>query len=131
MASPTIGEYMTASPHTVGQEQKLSVAHALMRKHRIRHLPVLHGGKLVGVVTLRDLDWIESFKDSDPEQIPVEEAMSSNVYLVSEETPLLEVIGFMHEHNITSALVGTQFEVRGVFTTNDALVPLLEFLKKA
>ncbi|MBL4637348.1 MAG: CBS domain-containing protein, partial [Kofleriaceae bacterium] len=56
---------MTKSPHTVGQEQSLSRAHEIMRKYTIRHLPVLHGGHLVGVVSLQDLDLTESLKDVD------------------------------------------------------------------
>lgn len=41
-------EAMTASPHTIGREQALTVAWDLMRKFNIRHLPVLDGGKLIG-----------------------------------------------------------------------------------
>lgn len=129
MPVPTVGDYMSASPHTIGQEQTLSVAHKLMRKHSIRHLPVLHGGALVGVVTLRDLDWIENLKGTDPSSMPVEEAMSPEVYVVLEKTPLIEVVRYMRQHRITSAIVGTPVDVRGVFTTNDALAPLIEFLE--
>ena len=38
----TIRDYMTESPHTIGSEQTLAMAHTLMREHSIRHLPVLH-----------------------------------------------------------------------------------------
>jgi acetoin utilization protein AcuB len=54
-AIPHVERYMTTSPHTVGQDQKLSQAHKIMRAHEIRHLPVLQGGKLVGVLSDRDL----------------------------------------------------------------------------
>ena len=45
----TISDRMTPTPHLIGAEQSLKAAHALMRSHDIRHLPVLHGGKLIGV----------------------------------------------------------------------------------
>ena len=49
---------MSAGPHTIGREQSLAAAKQLMHKSHVRHLPVLHGGKLVGVLSERDLDVI-------------------------------------------------------------------------
>ena len=48
MTAPKISDFMTASPHLIGAEQPLARAHDIMRKNDLRHLPVLHGGKLVG-----------------------------------------------------------------------------------
>ena len=47
---PTIQRYMTTSPQTIGAEQSLKKAHEIMREHGIRHLPVMHGNRLVGVI---------------------------------------------------------------------------------
>src|SRR5437879_4833811 len=55
MTTTTIRDYMTPAPHTIGVEQPLAVAAALMQAHHIRHLPVLHGGKLVGILSERDV----------------------------------------------------------------------------
>ena len=38
---PKISVYMTTEPHTIGADQTMAHAHAVMREHRIRHLPVL------------------------------------------------------------------------------------------
>ena len=54
MTDPTSAELMTPSPHGIRQEQPLSAGYRSMREHRNRHLPVLHGGKLVGVSSQRD-----------------------------------------------------------------------------
>jgi acetoin utilization protein AcuB len=51
----TVERFMTRSPLTIGQDQPLAAAHRMMREHRVRHLPVLDGGMLVGVVSQRDL----------------------------------------------------------------------------
>lgn len=52
----TVGELMTRSSLvTITETQNLSKAEELLRLHRIRHLPVVRGGKLVGLVTHRDL----------------------------------------------------------------------------
>ena len=48
-AKASISEFMTAQPHSIGQEQTLAAAADQMRKLNVRHLPVLHGGKLVGL----------------------------------------------------------------------------------
>jgi acetoin utilization protein AcuB len=46
---PIVQKYMTTSPHTIGDDQPMALAHQIMREHHIRHLPVLHGSKIVGL----------------------------------------------------------------------------------
>lgn len=116
-----IADYMTKSPAMIGSEQKLSLAHELMRKKRIRHLPVLHGGKLVGIVSLRDLHLVETLPDVDPADVTVEEAMSPDVYAVESDTPLKQVAAEMAKRKLGSAVVMKGPKVVGVFTTVDAL----------
>ena len=78
---------MTTSPHSIGVEQSLATAHAMMREHEIRHLPVLHGGKLLGILTDRNLGLVESLAGVDPTKVKVEDAMSTVVYAVGPEQP--------------------------------------------
>lgn len=127
---PHISRYMTASPYSIGQEQKLAQAHKLMRSHNIRHLPVLHGGKLVGVLSDRDLHLIESLRDVDTEDAVVEEAMSPTVYTVAPDATLDEVVREMSEHKYGCAVVVENSKVVGVFTTVDALRAFAELLGK-
>lgn len=47
---------MTANPFTVGPDNTLPEAMALMEQHRIRHLPVLEDGRVVGVLSQGDID---------------------------------------------------------------------------
>jgi acetoin utilization protein AcuB len=125
---PPIRKYMSTSPHTIGKDQTLAKAHAMLREHKIRHLPVLDGGKLVGIVTDRDLRLIETLKDVDPEKVTVEDAMSQDVYVVSPESPLDEVARDMAEHKYGSAVVMQNGKVVGIFTTVDGMVALHELL---
>ena len=53
----------------------MAAAHRLMRRHKIRHLPILQEGKLVGVLSQRDLYFLETLKDVNPEEVNVSEAM--------------------------------------------------------
>jgi acetoin utilization protein AcuB len=122
----TIAEWMTKSPHLIGAEQSMQAAHELMRLHAIRHLPVLHGGKLVGMLSQRDLHLVESLPGVDPKKVRVEEAMSQEVYAVPPTTPLREVVRTMAERKLGSAVVLEGRTVIGVFTTVDALALLAE-----
>lgn len=129
----TVGDFMTRGAHSIGQQQTMEEAHKLMRNHRIRHLPVLHGGKLVGMVTERDLHLMESLKEVNPAEVTVEDAMSLEVYTVSEEAPLAEVASVMHRRKLGSAVItdARGGKVIGVFTTTDALRALSSALTKA
>lgn len=129
-AIPRVDKFMTASPHTIGVDQPLSQAHATMGKHRIRHLPVLRGGKLVGVLTDRDLHLVETLKDVVPEEVAVEDAMSSNVYAVSPDAPLDEVAAEMAEHKYGCAVVMDNQHVVGVLTTVDLANALATVLRQ-
>src|SRR4051812_12346783 len=102
---PTIQKYMTTTPHSIGVDQTLAKAHDMMRTHRIRHLPVLTGGRLVGLVTERDLHVVESFKGVDPHTVTVEEAMATSVYAVTPESQLDEVVAMMGAKRYGAAVV--------------------------
>ena len=117
--SPIV-DFMTPMPHTVGSEQTITFAQQLMDKHGIRHLPVLHGGELYGVVSDRDLGMIAGLNEVNPDQTTVEEAMTQDAYTVSKDTPLLDVLQEMLEHKYGSAIVVDNGKVVGVFTTTDA-----------
>ncbi len=117
---PHIKKYMTTDVQTIGDEQPMSIAHRLMREQRIRHLPVLHQGKLVGVVTDRDLRMVETLRDVDPTRVSVSEAMTSDVYTVSPDASLDEVVSAMAKAKYGSAVVVDHGHVVGIFTTVDA-----------
>jgi len=112
---------MTANPHTIGREQPLAAAWEMMQEHRIRHLPVLHGGELVGVLTANELRVVEALPGVDSAVVKCEEAVAGDSYTVSPETPLSEVVAHMADHKISSAIVVNHGKVAGVFTIDDAL----------
>ena len=129
MAKRTVGEFMTSIPYTIGSDQTLAAATHKLRELQVRHLPVLHGGELVGVVTERDLALVESLPGVDVETLTVDEAMSFDPYTVEVDTSLSEVCRTMAERRLGSALVLKDGHLRGVFTTTDALVALTEFVE--
>jgi acetoin utilization protein AcuB len=125
-----VGKYMTAAPHTIGVEQSLAMARRLMSEHQVRHLPVLHGGDLVGVLSDREVESLESLPGSG--QLTVEEAMVSDVYVTSAQAPLDTVAEEMARRRVGSAVVVADEErdkVLGVFTAVDALRALADALR--
>ena len=111
---------MTPLPQTIGAEQSLANASRRMRQLGARHLPVLCGGALCGVVSERDILFLSSLKGVDPERTSVEEAMTAEPFVVGPEMPLGAVARTMAERRIGSAVVVLDDEVVGIRTTTDA-----------
>jgi acetoin utilization protein AcuB len=126
MKDKTIADYMTTSPHSVGNDQPLLHAHQVMRDHQIRHLPVLSGGRLVGILSDRDLAFVENMRDVDAAKVRVDEAMTPTPYSVKKTANLGQVAREMAEHRYGSAVVMENDHVVGVFTTTDALRALAD-----
>jgi len=118
---PLIQKYMTTTPLSVGREQTLSMAQGLMTGHKIRHLPVMSGGQLVGILSDRDLKLAMSLRGVDPELCKVGEIANEEAFLVRPDSKLDEVVELMAEKKIGSVLVVDHHRLVGIFTTTDAL----------
>lgn len=68
----TAGAHMTPQPLTIGRNEPLVTAHRLMNEHGVRHLPVLEHGELIGIVSQRDLYFLETIRGVDLERDSVE-----------------------------------------------------------
>jgi acetoin utilization protein AcuB len=117
---PPISKYMTTTPHSVEAGVTLAAAAKQMQAHGIRHLPVMADKKLIGIITERDIKYVESFSIVDPQTVTVQGAMSEDLYAVPPETPLDQVVATMAEKKYGSAIVVQNEHVVGVFTTVDA-----------
>lgn len=125
---PTIQKYMTPFPHTIGSDQTLEKAQSMMREHNIRHLPILKAGKLVGILSDRDVKLIMGFADFDPKKITVDEAYTPEPYVTKISASLDEVAAYMAEHKYGCALVVDNNKLVGIFTEVDAMRALAELL---
>jgi IMP dehydrogenase len=111
--SGVVNDPITVSPDLSVRELK-----RLTAQHRISGLPVLEGGKVVGIVTNRDLRF-ETRLD-----IPVREIMTPRDKLVTvrEGASLEEAMGLLHKHRLERVLViNDAFELRGLITVKDIL----------
>jgi acetoin utilization protein AcuB len=120
-AKLTIADVMTPQPLTIGREQRLVTAHTMMTENRIRHLPVLEHGDLVGVVSQRDLYFVETIAGVDKFADKVDDAMTVDVRAFPPDAPLAAVAKEMTEHKLGCAVVVERGRVIGIFTAMDAL----------
>ena len=128
---PSISRYMTCQPWTIRRDASLAQARDMMREHRIRHLPVLDAGKLVGVLSERELRLIAALPGGEPDEITVEDAMIPDVYTVREDADVDAVVAGMAVHKYGSAVVVDKRDaVVGMFTTTDALDVLAGLLQR-
>ena len=128
--TPAVGDYMSVIPQRIAPDQTLYEAHQVMRENRIRHLPVMDHGRLVGIVSMGDLHLLETLQDVDQKAVEVCDAMTAAPYTVTAVEPLATVARTMAENKYGSAIVVGGGDVVGVFTTNDALRALASLLEQ-
>lgn len=126
-----IRSLMSASPACIASHRTLADAWSAMHHAHVRHLPVLEGGIVVGMISQRDLGLLGTHGTMKLADVRVDEAMSSDPYVVSSETSLRSVIATMAARRIGSAIIVDRGGVQGVFTTTDAITALQELLEGA
>ena len=123
----TVGQFMTAHVHVIGMESGLAEARKLMAEHGIRHLPVMDGRHVVGLLSERDLSRLEGFPMLSMSSVTVPDAMSTLPYVVEPDTPLVDVLRNLVEQRLGSAVVTDESgKVVGIFTATDAIKLLIE-----
>jgi acetoin utilization protein AcuB len=120
-SAPTVQEHMTPDPVTV--EAGASVAHAaqLMRERNIRHLPVLEEGRLVGVLSERDVHVARSLRSLSLEKARVDMIMIAPPVVVTPDALLSDVAAHMVDKRAGAVLVAHEGRLVGIFTSHDAL----------
>ncbi len=125
-----IKKYMTKSLHTIGEDIPLSKAIEMMREHRIRHLPVQYAGKIVGLLSDRDIQLALTVRPS-AKDLEVGDVMTEHPYSVSAECPLEQVAQEMSKNKFGCAIIeNEQGRAIGIFTAVDGMGLLGEWLRK-
>lgn len=115
-----VKDYMTPLPQTIGVGGNLYLAKMTMDEHSCHHLPVLDGGKLVGMLSYLDLSlMILTSKGKDGR---VRDVMTLEPFIVEPDAPVQEVAKQMIQQKISSAIVSAKGQAPwGIFTSTDAL----------
>ncbi len=127
-AIPKIEKYMTTTPHTISPHRTLYEAKKMMQELEVRHLPVLDGGKIVGILSDKDIDFLAGFKDVDVKLEKIDQAMENDPVVVAPSAELDEVCREMASRKIGSVLVSDNHKIVGIFTWIDALNAMNELL---
>jgi len=123
-----VSKFMTKDPHCIQRDEPLRQAHRLMRHFHVRHLPVLDGDELIGLVSERDLYLLETLRGVNPGTEPVSEAMTERPYSVPPDAKIVDLVRAMRKEKYGSAVIVERKRVVGIFTRSDALRVLEERL---
>jgi CBS domain-containing protein len=120
MTSKLVRDWMTSEPFMVNPETRLTEAYRLMQEHRIRRLPVMADGKLIGIVTLGDLrEAGAAGEGSEAGKKRVDVAMHSGPFTVSPEASLSEAARIMLQHKVSGLPVMEDDRLIGIITESD------------
>jgi IMP dehydrogenase len=106
---------MIVDPITIGPDEPISAALALMTRYRISGVPVTKDGVLVGILTNRDLRFENRF------DLPISEVMTKeNLVTVAVGTTLEQAEAILHKHRVEKLLVVDEhFALKGLITVKD------------
>ncbi len=112
-----VAHWMTSHPITITREERLPHAVELMQQHRFRSLPVVDNGKLVGIVTDRDI----RTNLNRLEAIEVGKVMTTKVIAVNPHTSIWDAARLLSERKIGAAPVVDDGVLVGIISTTDLL----------
>ena len=106
---------MIVDPVTIGPEQRISDALDVMKRYRISGVPVTKDGKLVGILTNRDLRFETRY------DLPISAVMTKeNLITVGVGTTLEEAEAILHTHRVEKLLVvDDHYNLKGLITVKD------------
>lgn len=130
LETPLVHHFMTTEPVTVDGGLSLADAAVRMFQARARHLPVVVGGHLVGILSDRDVAQVYALKGVNPDRYTAEQAATANPYVCSPDTPLAQAVRVLVEHKFGAALVMDQGKLVGILTVIDAMQALLAVLAR-
>jgi IMP dehydrogenase len=114
-------------PITLEPGQKIRNAREIMKKYGVSGIPIVKDGKLVGIITNRDLRFVRKINDL------IEQHMTPTDKLItaSEGTTLEQATNIMQKHKVEKLLlVDQEFHLKGLITIKD-INKILEFPKSA
>lgn len=128
---PVVGAVMTSFPYFVDIDEKVPRIEELLDQHEIRHLPVQEKGKVVGIISERDLHHLIHRHASVEEKnkLAARDIMVANPYVAAFNTPLNEVVSEMASRHIGSVIVLRRARLAGILSAIDVCRIFAEYLE--
>ena len=130
-----VKEIMTKEVFTVQENEKLSAVVDIFRKHKIRHIPVLSGRKITGIISRTDINRLtfgalfenqEGADEAVLEILSLNQVMTSKPKVVSEEDSIKEIAEIFATEEFHALPVVANGELKGIVTTTDVIKYLLD-----
>lgn len=121
---------MTRDVTVVPPELPLALAHKVMQREKIRHLPVVRAGALLGILSDRDLLARGTLKDDGSLHLPhdtVASAMTTSPVVAEADTSVNTLVRLMTERKIDAVPIVRGLRLVGLVTSTDLLLLLLDF----
>ena len=136
MSDKVVRDWMTPKPVIVSPSTPLRDAYWLMIDNKVRRLPVMDNGNLVGIVTLEDLRRAEPptgigldlVKITDMlSKMTIRQVMTQNPKTIAPDAPLIEAARMMLEHKVSTLPVMEDNQLLGIITESDIFRAFVEF----
>lgn len=122
-----VEEFTTPDPITAIETTSIEALIFLMKENGVRHLPILRGSKVVGIVSDRDVKVASGLNAREKMMIEARDIMATDPVTVNSVTSLEEVAFQMSNSKIGSVIVNDDDDqLLGIFTVTDALNALIE-----
>jgi CBS domain-containing protein len=140
MHTLTVRDYMVSEVETLAPDDSLETAVMLERRFRIRHIPIVENGELVGMVTDRDLKRAlpSPVTGSDQETFErvvqttlLRQIMTRSPTTISPAAPLREAVQIMCDKKFGAIPVVEKGKLVGIITEVDMLRAFLRLLDKS
>ena len=125
-----VGDIMSVSPVTIAPSTSVHEAQDLMQQRKIRHLPVLKDGRLVGMISDRDIRLVLPSPATSLsvweirhllDKLTVGEVMTYFVMTTAPDCPVTDAVGRMLGHKVGALPVVVDRQVIGILTRTDVL----------
>jgi acetoin utilization protein AcuB len=130
-----IRNFMTKNVITIDAEESLPKAVQILRQHKINMLPVIHGGKLVGIISDRDLKKASPSEATDLDahelkyllnKIKIKDIMTKKVITIPPDFTIEEAAEILMNQDISGAPVVNELgDMEGVITSTDLYKALI------
>jgi CBS domain-containing protein len=126
---PIVREYMTPVPKVIPSDLSIAEAYTYMRKLHLSHIPAAQGGKIVGIISNREIRQLLAIGGTALGKEPVSLLIESKPASIAANLPLKDVLSQLESQDCSALLVMEGARVVGLFTVENALRAFLDFLR--